>query len=179
MAFWTDATRGQDPKRQNNFIVRMNGPNRVEQFYIKTAEKPSATTNTADINYLNHTFKIPGRTTWNPVSVTFYDSVDEQSSATQLVRLLEDMGYNPPSDPNDFGTVSKASSIVALGNVQIIQLDSRGNEVETWTLMNAFMTEVNFGTLDYSSDEVVEVTAQFTYDFAKFEGPDGIERLKP
>jgi len=179
MAFWTDAARAQDPKRQNNFIVRMNGPNRVEQFYIKTAEKPSATTNVTDINYLNYTFKMPGKTTWNPVNITFYDSVDGQSTATQLVRLLEDMGYNPPSNPDDFGTMSKAASVVALGNVQIIQLDSRGEEVETWTLMNAFMSEVNFGSLDYASDEVVEVSAQFTYDFAKYEGPDGIERLTP
>lgn len=179
MSFWTDAHRGQDPKRQNNFIVRMNGEERVEQFYAKTVEKPSFTINTAEANYLNHTFKYPGRVTWNPLSITFHDSVDEDSASYKIVKLLELMGYNPPADQDDLGTISKSSSVVSLGNVEIVHLNSRGEEKETWTLMNAFVSDVNFGSLDYSSDELVEITVQFTFDFAKYKGPDGLERLKP
>ena len=47
--------------------------------------------------------------------------------------------------------------------VEIDQLDSEGNRIESWTLLNAFPQEVDFGKLDYSSDDLVEITVTWGY----------------
>ena len=47
--------------------------------------------------------------------------------------------------------------------VEIDQLDSEGNRIETWTLLNAFPQEVDFGKLDYSSNDLVEITVTWGY----------------
>ena len=179
MAFWTDAT---DPKRKFNFVIDIStGPNQtaMKSFYAKTATKPSFTINAAEHNYLNHTFYYPGRLTWNDVSITFVDpgmkgglgALDSASLA--LADILKAMGYNPPSSPTDDSTISKSKSVAALGNsVTITQLDDQGEELDKWTLVNPWLMETNFGDLDYSSDDLVEISCTFKYDFAKYKEAD-------
>ena len=43
------------------------------------------------------------------------------------------------------------------------------NIVEEWVLKNAFLTKVAFGdTLDYSSEELINVSVTVTYDYAEY-----------
>ncbi len=166
MGFWTQRT---DPKRKFNFEVSITGQGSVIQnYYAKTVTKPSFTVNAAEHAYLNHTFYYPGRVTWNDVSVTFVDPGGGDSASGGLVSMLEGMGYNPPQNPADNTTISKSKSVTALGDVNIRQLDEEGNILDEWVLLNAWLTEVNFGDLDYSSDDLVEITCTVKYDFAKY-----------
>ena len=49
----------------------------------------------------------------------------------------------------------------------IDQIDENGLIIERWELVNPFITSIDFGgTLDYSSDEMNEVTVEITYDWA-------------
>ena len=48
----------------------------------------------------------------------------------------------------------------------INQLDSKGDIVEEWQLMNSFIKSVNYGALEYSSDELVQIEMTITYDYA-------------
>jgi hypothetical protein len=60
-------------------------------FYAKTAEKPSFALGEATHSFLNHTFKFPGRVTWNDVTITMVDpgpaSGDAENSTTVLLLL--------------------------------------------------------------------------------------------
>jgi hypothetical protein len=168
MAFWTDAT-GNDPKRQFRFLVILgNFPNGAT-WYAKKTGKPSFTVTEIDHSYLNHTFYYPGRVKWNDLSVTLVDPVSPDAVANTL-SMVQASGYRLPTSmattPEETSTISKAKSVNALGGVVIQQIDSNGSIIEQWTLNGAFLTEVNFGELDYSSDEIVEVTLKFRYDWA-------------
>ena len=169
MAFWTEIT---DPKRKFNFEVSISDDEgMMENYFAKTATKPSFTINAAEHNYLNHTFYYPGRLTWNDVTVTFVDPGGGDSASGSLAKLLANAGYNPPQNPEDNKTMSKSKACGALGGVIIRQLDENGALLDEWVLINAWVTEVNFGDLDYSSDDLVEVSCTFKYDFAKYLEP--------
>jgi len=69
---------------------------------------------------------------------------------------------------------SKAGSVAASGNIEILQIDDDGTVVEIWALKNAWIRDIQFGSNDYSSDDAQEVTIKFRYDWAEFTGgPNG------
>ena len=51
----------------------------------------------------------------------------------------------------------------------IRHLDSNGNALETWTLYNAFIKNVEFSELSYESDDISEITITLAYDRAILE----------
>jgi len=67
------------------------------------------------------------------------------------------------------GTISKAKAAGALGSVVIAQIDSNGKTIETWTLWNAFLTEVKYGDLEYGADDLTEMSLTIKYDWARVE----------
>jgi len=110
---------------------------------------------------------------WNTVGMTLVDAI-EPGSTELLYDYLADIGIQ---QPRDFGeatgtTITKESAVNALGDVKIYELGTSG-ESETriigeWALINAFITEVNFGSHSYDSDEMVEISLTLRYDWAKY-----------
>ena len=48
--------------------------------------------------------------------------------------------------------------------------DGSNAEIERWTLYNPWVKDVKFGSLDYGSDDLVEIELTLRYDFAKYQG---------
>ena len=65
--------------------------------------------------------------------------------------------------------ISKGGSVGALGQTTITQLNGDGEAIETWTLWNAFITEVKFGDLEYGSDDLLQLDLTLKYDWARVE----------
>ncbi len=179
MPFWStnfgEDTTLKDPKRSFRFTVEFTGiqdpgGNGATLWYAKTVQKPSFTISTAEHKYLNHTFQYPGSVTWNECAVTLVDPVNPDMAAT-LSDIVVLSGYAPPTDATaeQMGTMSKAKSAGALGTVYITQIDSDGKPLETWTLWNAFLTEVKYGDLSYGEDELSEMSVTLKYDWARVE----------
>ena len=180
MSFWTaqadDSTTIRDPKRKFRFIVTIDGfkSEGGVQWFAKTAAKPSFTIGAAEHKYLNHTFYYPGGTTWNDVSITLVDPVDPDVGFT-LADIIQTAGYKPPAnatDASERATMTKASAVSTLGRVTVEQLAGDGSAIESWTLMNAWITELKFGDLEYGSDDLTEVTMTLKYDWAEMGGSD-------
>ncbi len=166
--FWTSAQQA-DPKRKFRFLVTIGSMPDGATWYSKSVEKPKITINNESHKFLNHTFYYPGGITWNPVTVTLVDPVSPDASAN-LSRIIYESGYHPPVDVNDTTTISKSRAVAALQAVVISQIDSDGVPLETWTLNNAFITEVGYGgSLAYGDDNLSDVTVQFRYDWASIE----------
>lgn len=56
------------------------------------------------------------------------------------------------------------------GNDFVIeQMKSDGKTLRTWTLVNSFIKSVNYGDLDYGSDELVSIEIVVSYDYATTE----------
>lgn len=66
------------------------------------------------------------------------------------------------------GTITKAKMVSAL---DVVRIDTIGPEgaadiIESWTLNNAQITSVNFDSLDYSSDDILNIQIGLKYDWA-------------
>ena len=182
MPFWSE-NFGQDPtmkdpKRKFRFTVEFQGIQSPQGgamlWYAKTAAKPSFQIAAAEHKYLNHTFYYPGSVTWQDVAITLVDPVNPDMAAT-LSDIVVLSGYTPPADSTALSTMSKAKAAGALGTVIVTQIDSDGNELEQWTLWNAFMTEVKYGDLEYGGDDLTEMSVTLKYDWARLKtsGTDG------
>ena len=176
MAFWGQNQGDKnerdlrDPKRNFRFIVRFGGMKTQTAWWAKTAAKPSFTIAAAEHKYLNHTFYYPGSVTWNAVTIGMVDPVSPVDTTVTIADILQAGGYTPPTTPNTLQTMSKAKVTQSLGAVTVIQLDGDGNEIETWTLMNAWIQDVKFGdTLEYGNDELTQVDITLQYDWATLE----------
>ncbi len=190
MSFWTEsyAIDGvNNPKRNFRFHVQFTNMGELTGYgdsilyYAKTANKPSFTLGETQHNYLNHTFKFPGRVTWNDVTITMVDpgpksgvaGVTTNGLAYGLTQLLQQSGYAIPTGAKavtDFTTISKTKAVSGIGDVIVTQLDHDGNELEKWTLYNAFLSDIKYGDLDYSSDDLTEYSITIRYDWAEYEG---------
>lgn len=177
MPFWSEnfgqSADMKDPKRNFRFVVEFQGIQASEGgaqlWYAKTVQKPSFAINAAEHKYLNHTFYYPGNVTWNEVAVTLVDPAGPDMTAT-LADIITLSGYSPPTGPDALTSISKAKSANGLGTVLIRQLDAEGNDLETWTLWNSFITDVKFGdNLEYGNDDLTELSVTLRYDWARVE----------
>jgi len=177
MAFWTDNfssdTTLKDPKRKFRFIVRISGfPDDTNLWFAKTAAKPSFTIAAAEHKYLNHTFYYPGAVSWNDVAITMVDPQDPDV-AHSLTTLVQQAGYSPPDTTSDLSTMTKARAATTLGQVTVTALNGAGESIESWTLQNAWITDLKFGDLEYGGDDLTEVSMTLKYDWATLDSPHG------
>ena len=81
--------------------------------------------------------------------------------------ILERAGYNVKTKNGDRKTMSKSKSATSgLKKVTLDLLDAEGEIKEQWELNNAFVKAAKFGDLDYSNDELRQVTLTLKYDWA-------------
>lgn len=161
-SFWADYT--VDVKRNYRWVLNIGG---LPHWIARTTQKPSFEMTETELPYLNHTFFYPGRLKWNPIEFSLVDPLQPDASKT-IMNIVEAGGYHFPEDPNDLSTLSKASSVNALGRVVIAQIGSSGDIVEEWELKNAWLKNVNFadGELSYDNDDVTILSLEVRFDYA-------------
>ena len=184
MPFFSDSGPGGfEPKRKFRFLVTFTSLSNLT-FMVKSVNKPSYTMTPKEHNVLNHVFKFPGVVKWSDVKVTFIDAV-EPNVGSKFYNALLNSGYVPPTSEGALVTgITKVGVTDTIGSVVIKQLDGGGmimptdpgelvlgpdgtNVVEEWELKNAFIKGVSFGEgLDYSSEDIVEVSVDLVYDYA-------------
>ena len=167
MAFWSQSDKDtKDPKRGFRWVLIAKN---VEAYTVKKVSKPSFTLQESTHKYLNHTYYYPGRVEWNTVTLTLVDPVNPDAAAT-IMHTIREGGYSPALKPGDYGTMSKGKAAAALGNLlEIRQLDSDGQMVESWKLHNPWIKDVKFGELDYDSDDLTMIDIEIRYDWAELE----------
>ncbi len=176
MSFWSNLKA--EPLRQHRWYVTFNGNNPFlnnMRYAVKKVSKPSAKVGSIQHKYLNHFFNFPGRLEWNDVTMTFAAIIASQESngatASQLIDAINNLsGYQLPKKQEDRETIGKLKADGAIGRVDIIQVDPDGETVETWSLYRPFFTEIKYGDLDYSNEEIVEISCTIKYDWASLNG---------
>ena len=100
---------------------------------------------------------IKGKGSWSEITITLYDPIvpSAAQSVMEWVRLSHESvtgrdGYS------DF--YKKDVTIQVLGPV--------GDIVEEWTLKGAWIKSANFGTLDNTATDPIEVECTLRYDYA-------------
>jgi len=174
--FWNQASI--EPKRSFRWLLYVSG---MPQFIIKNVKKPSFTVASSPHDFLNYKFHYPGRVEWADTTITIVDPVQPDSTAS-LMKILYAAGYVLPDEftaqQGEPRTISKKAFVDAMGGqIQLVQFgansgDQQENIIEKWTLNNPFITNVDFGNLDYSSDDLINISITLKYDWATLELPD-------
>jgi hypothetical protein len=168
MAFWTNSS---DPKQKFKFAILDSNSGVTEGesvwYWAKSVSKPSFEISTGEYRLINHTFKYPALLTWNDVSISMVDT----SEVTQrLLRKIFNFGYVYPtqSDIRSFvDGISKSQSSLYVDNLEIQQIDADGKALEKWKLHGGIIKSINFGDLDYSSEDLVGLEMTIAYDWAE------------
>jgi hypothetical protein len=66
-------------------------------------------------------------------------------------------------------SAATATAAAKVSNFVIEQMKDDGSTLRTWTLVNSFIKSVNYGDLDYSSDDLVSIEITVAYDYATTE----------
>jgi hypothetical protein len=92
--FWSNVNT--DPKRRFRFILQAGN---IPVWTVKTAEKPRVTVGTVEHQFLNHTFKYPGRVTWDNITMTLVDPVDLGMTTPQVLTFVAQLTKLMQLDP--------------------------------------------------------------------------------
>lgn len=183
MAFWSQ--NPGEPLRQYRWYMVFNTLSNI-QYALKKADKPKAKVNSIQHKYMNHFFNYPGRLEWEDINVTFA-AVTDPSASRALFDVLRSAGYGVPLDtisgPN-MASIGKQKFNNAIGDtIKLNQVNAEGVVIETWEIARPFFTSVQFGALDYGSEEIVEITCGIKYDWANLTtsiaGGEGKEGVRP
>jgi hypothetical protein len=119
------------------------------------------------------------RILYKPVSMTLIDP-GYPNATRKLVRFLRRSGFHDAkaqTAAEKYGPGSTMAYLKSIGesgppstpaslypnNVFIHQLDASGAIIETFILVEGYPAEVDFGKLDYSSNDPVEITVKWLY----------------
>lgn len=156
------------PKLQYRFRVQLfnfgsSGSSTIEMTQnVVSVTRPSMTHDEVTVDSYNSRMYLAGKHTWEPITLTLRDDMNNGVSrhvANQLQRQLNQGLQSAPPAGQDykFGLV-----VEQLDGSQ----DQAGAVVETWTLNNCFIQNVNYGENNYATSDVMTITLQIRYDAA-------------
>ena len=146
-----------EPKLQNRFIMTVDG---IESYIIKTASRPTFTSEVVELDHINVKRKIKGKSTWDDVTITLYDPI-VPSGAQQVMEWVRTSHESLTGRDGYAAFYKKDITFFLLGPV--------GDKVEQWTLKGAFISSANFGELDWASNDPLSIELTLAYDYAILE----------
>ncbi len=135
-----------------------NEKNVVPEHFVKTASRPNLAIEETEINHLNAKTWIPGKASWETITVTYIDVAS--SEMAPLFNWLASV-YNF-TDPINLEQGSQRGDYTATGILKM--WDGCGQLLETWTIRDVWPSAINFGDLDYSNSEesTIELTLRYS-----------------
>jgi hypothetical protein len=151
--YWDNAY-SWEPKKSHQFIMVVND---IPAYLIKASAKPSLSNGEVTLDHINVQRYVKGKTVWNTISVTLYDAI--VPSGAQAVMDWVRLHHESATGRDGYSSYYKKE-------VKLRQLSPLGEIIEEWILNGAFITESNFGTLDWSTEDVVTIEMTLRYDWA-------------
>jgi len=149
--------RNFEPKLGNRFIMEING---IESYIIKTASRPTFTSEVVELDHINVKRKIKGKSTWDDITISLYDPI-VPSGAQQVMEWVRSSHESLTGRDGYAAFYKKDITFYLLGPV--------GDKVEQWTLKGAFILSANFGELDWASNDPLSIELTLSYDYAILE----------
>jgi hypothetical protein len=144
-----------EPKRKNRFILRFPSSLGINEWYVFSAARPSTKINPVEIPFLNTSTYVAGRFVWEELRVQFKDPIGPSASQA----LMEWFRLHAESVTGRMGYASGYKK-----DVELEMLDPTGVVVEKWILQGTFLTNLNFGDLDYSRDDLATIECNLRMD---------------
>jgi hypothetical protein len=198
-AFWTVLNSAYDPKLQFRFRVTVEGLKFEDKpgsgppdifndlsdtsngvaWYAKSVDKPGLSYHKMDEDRRMNA-SMPVLTTalvdnpiYKPINMVLVDPT-YPNVTRKIIRWMRRSGLNEDTARKIIAKAGKSneeSFLDTIGPVTIEQLAPNGKWLEKWILRGAFPADISFGKLDYSSNDLVEISmtwyyTSFTVEFA-------------
>jgi len=144
-----------EPKKKNRFILRFPSSLGINEWFVISTSRPKVTINEVEIPFLNTSTYVAGRFNWESIDVTFKDPIGPSASQA----LMEWVRLHAESVTGRMGYAAGYKK-----DIELEMLDPTGVVVEKWILQGTFLTNVDFGSLEYSDDEIADITATLRMD---------------
>lgn len=143
-----------EPKTKNRFVVSIDG---VPSWLIRKCARPKITQGEHVLPHINVERYVKGKSKWNPITITLYDAV--VPSGAQAVMEWIRLHHESVTGRDGYADFYKKDVVISV-------LGPVGDKVEEWILKGAFITDADFGDLDYSADDIADITVTLRYDYA-------------
>ncbi len=142
------------------------------QFLCKAISLPSIDQGEVVIDYINTDFKVKGKSRWQDITLSIYDAVglgqasNAPAGAADIHQwLLHHHDSKEGVDGWAFPEGSGPNSYKQQWKIEV--LNPNGNRAYDWELHGAFMSAVNFGSMDWAAEDAVIAEVTIKYDWAK------------
>lgn len=142
------------PLAKRHFLLAIEG---VDAFLVKTAARPTFSTEEVPIYWINTVRYIAGRTTFNTMTVTLHDAIGP-SAAQQVMEWLR-LCYESVSGRAGYADFYKR-------DIQLKMLDPLGTVVQLWDIKGAWITEANFNDVTFEGSDLTEISLTIRFDNA-------------
>jgi hypothetical protein len=147
-----------EPKLSNRFIMEING---IDSYLVKTANRPTVTSEVVELDHINIKRKIKGKTSWDDMTLSLYDPI-VPSGAQQVMEWIR-LSHETITGRDGYAAFYKK-------DINFKMLGPVGDVVELWVIKGAFITSANFGDMDWSGNDpmMVEITLAFDYAILEY-----------
>ena len=143
-----------EPKVKNRYIWYIDG---VPSFLVKAASRPSVQFETITLDHINVKRYLKGKAAWQPIELTLYDPI-VPSGAQSVIEWIR-LSHESVTGRDGYADFYKK-------DVTFNMLGPTGDIVEEWQLKGTYISQANWNTLEYQSNEVADITIKLTYDYA-------------
>jgi hypothetical protein len=141
-----------EPKRKNRWVLMIEG---MDAYIVKTAARPTVSTESIEIPFINSRRYLAGKTTFGTMAVTLHDPI-APSGAQQAMEWIRTC-YESVSGRAGYADFYKR-------DIQLKLLDPVGTVVELWDIKGAWCEEVNFGEVTYEDGNPIEISLTVRFD---------------
>lgn len=160
-----------DMKQQNRFIMDIQDyytqGEGNQSYLVRATDLPSLENNPVPVDTINAEYKIKGKSRWQDISVTFYDPIygspglNGDTGATRAHKWITRDHHNSYFNVDGYMSTYKRK-------ITLHYVSPQGFPTgEYWELSGAFFANLNWGSVDVSSDDLVLIEATISYDWAQ------------
>jgi hypothetical protein len=138
----------------------------VPASFVKMGNRPQIDFEEIEINYLNGKMFIPGKGTWQPLSITYYDVAGLVSGSATSELLSWIASIYDFTNPECLKMNSSLETYS--GKAKLMLYDGCGNPLESWILNHVWPQSVNWGDLDMGSSDECTIELTLRYDSVEY-----------
>ena len=143
-----------EPVKAHQFIMSIGD---IPAFLIKASAKPTIANGEITLDHINVQRYVKGKSVWNTITVSLYDAIVPRGA--QAVMDWVRLHHESATGRDGYSSFYKKE-------IKLRQLSPLGEVIEEWILKGAYIVDANFGSLDWSSEEVVMIEMTLRYDWA-------------
>jgi hypothetical protein len=141
------------PKMKNQFIMYIDG---IPSYLVRKITRPKITQEAKELPHINLQRFVKGKTKWGTIECTLYDPI--APSGAQAVMEWLRLHHESVTGRDGYADFYKKDITFNL-------LGPVGDKVEEWIVKGALITEVNFGDMDWGSDDLAEINLTIQPDY--------------